>query len=51
MRLAVVDTERRIGCQSCMFACSPRQQEGGLARSCVGVKSIGGMERSFMVIV
>ncbi len=51
MRLAVVDTERCVGCQSCMFACTRRQDEAGLARSCIGVRSAGGMERGFVVIV
>ena len=51
MRLAVLDTEKCIGCQSCMFACSRRVGEAGLARSCIGVRSIGGMERGFSVIV
>lgn len=51
MRLAVKDAERCVGCQSCMFACSRRQGTVGLAESCIGVKSIGGMERGFMVIV
>ena len=51
MRLAVVDTERCVDCQSCMFACARRQNEAGLASSCIGVKSIGGMERGFVVVV
>lgn len=34
-----------------MFACSRRQDEAGLAQSCIGVRSIGGMERGFKVIV
>jgi carbon-monoxide dehydrogenase iron sulfur subunit len=51
MRLAVLETERCVGCQQCMFACSRRQDEAGLAKSCIGVRSIGGMERGFSVIV
>lgn len=51
MKLAVVDTERCVGCQSCMFACARMQGEAGLAKSRIGVKSIGGMERGFKVIV
>jgi Fe-S-cluster-containing dehydrogenase component len=51
MKLSIVDTERCVGCQSCMFACARRQNEGGLAESCIGVKSIGGMEKGFTVVV
>ena len=51
MRLSAVDTERCIGCQSCMFACARRLGEAGLARTCIGVRSIGGMERGFKVVV
>lgn len=51
MRLAVIDTERCVGCLSCMFACSRRQGEGGLSKTCIGVHSAGGMERGFVVIV
>jgi len=51
MRLAVLETEKCVGCQLCMFACSRRQNEAGLAKSCIGVRSIGGMERGFMVVV
>lgn len=51
MRLNVLDTERCIGCQCCMFACARRPGEGGLAESCITVHSIGGMERGFKVIV
>ncbi|MCX7816352.1 MAG: hypothetical protein N2317_02415 [Syntrophales bacterium] len=46
-----METERCVGCQSCMFACTRRQGGAGLARSCISVKSIGGMERGFKVIV
>ncbi len=51
MRLEIIDSERCIGCQSCMFACSRRQGVAGLARSCIVVRSIGGMERGFRVTV
>lgn len=50
-RLTVVDTERCIGCQSCMFACARRPGSAGLAQSSIAVTSIGGMERGFKVIV
>lgn len=49
-RLAVVDSERCVGCQCCMFACAGRHQPG-LAETCIGVRSVGGMERGFTVIV
>ena len=51
MRLEVIDSERCVGCQSCMFACSRRAGEAGLNRSCIGVRSDGGMERGFVVVV
>ena len=51
MRLAIEDTEKCVGCQNCMFACSRRQNEAGLAKSCIGVRSVGGMERGFIVVV
>lgn len=51
MKLAVVDTERCVGCQLCMFACARKQGEAGLARSRIGIRSVGGMERGFVVIV
>ncbi|MEW6068247.1 MAG: 4Fe-4S binding protein [Nitrospirota bacterium] len=51
MRLILKDTERCVGCQICMFACVRRQGEAGLARACIGVRSAGGLERGFIVIV
>ncbi len=50
-RLSVIETERCVGCQSCMFACSRRQNVAGLTKSCIIVRSIGGMERGFTVVV
>jgi carbon-monoxide dehydrogenase iron sulfur subunit len=34
-----------------MFACVRRQDDAGLARACLGVRSVGGMERGFTVVV
>jgi len=51
MRIDVIDTERCVGCQVCMFACSRRSGSGGLSKSCIHVRSVGGMERGFAVIV
>lgn len=51
MRLTIVDTEKCVGCQSCMFACDRRQGDAGLAKTCIGVRSVGGMERGFIVVV
>lgn len=50
-RLAVLDSDRCVGCQSCMFACNRRQGNGGLSRSAIHVSSVGGIERGFMVRV
>ena len=50
-KLRVIDEERCVGCQSCMFACSRRLNKPGLAQSSIGVRSNGGMERGFVVIV
>ena len=50
-RLAVADAERCVGCQSCMFACARRYGEGGLASSCIGVRSAGGVRKGYVVIV
>ncbi|MCG2774623.1 MAG: hypothetical protein L6406_02990 [Desulfobacterales bacterium] len=51
IRLSVTDTERCVDCQGCMFACARRQGVAGLAKIFIGVRSIGGMERGFVVIV
>ncbi|MDH5790549.1 MAG: 4Fe-4S binding protein [Candidatus Bathyarchaeota archaeon] len=50
-RLAVFDVERCVGCQLCMFACNRRFGNGGLAKSAIWVRSAGGFERGFVVIV
>ena len=51
MRLLVKDVDRCVGCQQCMFACARRFGEAGFESSCIQVKSTGGMERGFKVIV
>ena len=50
-RLSVIDIDRCVGCQSCMFACARRTGHGGLAGSCIGVRSAGGMRKGFTVVV
>ena len=50
-RLSVVDPDRCVGCQECMFACARRSGQGGLEGACIGVHSNGGFERGFVVIV
>jgi len=51
MKLKVVDSERCVGCQCCMFACTRRVGKAGLSKSCINVKSTGGMGRGFGVVV
>jgi len=50
-RLAVVDSELCVGCQSCMFACARRHREGGIAATRIAIRSAGGMRHGFTVIV
>lgn len=50
-RLSVVDVDRCVGCQSCMFACTRRLGQGGLEGSCIHVRSAGGIRKGFVVIV
>lgn len=50
-RLVVVDPDLCVGCMSCMFACARRFPEGGLAKSAIHIRSVGGFERGFTVIV
>jgi len=50
-RLAVIDPDKCVGCQSCMYACSRRFGEGGLSKAAIHVRSVGGFERGFTVIV
>lgn len=50
-RLAVVDADRCVGCQCCMFACSRRLGYGGLGKSAILIRSAGGIERGYVVIV
>ncbi len=50
-RLRVVDVERCVDCLLCAFACARRFGGGGLAKSAIAVRSVGGMERGFVVVV
>lgn len=50
-RLSVIDVDRCVGCQSCMFACTRRTGQGGLDASCILVRSDGGFRKGFVVIV
>jgi anaerobic carbon-monoxide dehydrogenase iron sulfur subunit len=50
-RLSVIDIDRCVGCQSCMFACARRPGQGGLADAALLVRSDGGFRNGFVVIV
>jgi Fe-S-cluster-containing dehydrogenase component len=50
-RVAIVDVDLCVGCQSCMFACNRRFGEAGLSKSAIHITSAGGFERGFVVIV
>lgn len=50
-RLSVIDVQLCVGCELCMMACTRRQNDAGLASSCIGIRSSGGMEHGFTVIV
>lgn len=50
MRLRIIDVQRCVGCQLCMLACSRRQNQVGIANTCIGVRSNGGMEHGFKVV-
>jgi Fe-S-cluster-containing dehydrogenase component len=50
-RLAVLDSERCVGCQLCMFACNRRFGDSGFMKSAISVRSAGGIERGFVVVV
>jgi len=51
MRLSVVDAQRCVGCQLCMFACARRYGHGGCSASSIGIRSAGGMRQGFKVVV
>jgi len=50
-RLSVIDVDRCVGCQACMFACVRRLGQGGLEGACIHVASAGGIRKGFVVIV
>jgi len=50
-KLEVLDVNRCVGCQCCMFACARRSGDAGLSKTAIHVRSAGGFERGFVVIV
>ncbi len=50
-RLKVLDAERCVGCQLCMFACQRRMGLGGFAQAAIFPRSRGGLSRGLTVIV
>lgn len=50
-RLTIVDVDRCVGCQCCMFACTRRLGYAGLGKAAIHVRSAGGVERGYVVVV
>ncbi|MCX8196170.1 MAG: 4Fe-4S binding protein [Acidilobaceae archaeon] len=50
-RLVVLDANKCVGCQLCMLACSSRLTHVGPAKSHLLIRSAGGIERGFVVVV
>lgn len=50
-KLAALDVNNCIGCMECMFACSRRVGRIGLDKSAIRVRSAGGIERGFVIVV
>lgn len=50
-RISVIDVERCVGCESCMFACTRRFGVGGTGDARIVVRSVGGIRRGFVVVV
>ena len=50
-RLVVLDVNKCVGCGLCMLACSRRFGYAGYNKSAIWVRSAGGFERGFTVIV
>ncbi len=50
-RVSVIDVERCVGCQACMFACTRRFGVGGTGDARIMVRSVGGIRRGFVVVV
>ena len=50
-RLTVSDVNLCVGCQCCMMACNRRFGVGGTAKSAIHIRSAGGIENGFVVVV
>ncbi len=50
-RVAVVDSDLCVGCGSCMLACNRRFAEVGYGKTAIHIRSAGGIERGFVVVV
>jgi len=51
MKLSIIDSNLCVGCQSCMFACSRQSGNASLNNSSILIKSRGGIETGFLVVV
>ncbi len=50
-KIKVVDSQKCVGCQLCMFACQRRRGCGGIEECAILVRSRGGLSSGLQVIV